>query len=119
MVEKLKDFDWQRYQLKDSVDTVILDVEGESLELRIKKLGYVRKNKLVSECYVYGQGTVGFDHDKYGREALKAVIVEAPWGKTNEMFLISLDDSPLTAALETLIPPAFTAGNSLDEVKKD
>jgi hypothetical protein len=54
---------------------------------------------------VYGQGTVGFDHDKYGREALKAVIVEAPWGKTDDMFLAKVDLT-LGAALEQIVPSA-------------
>ena len=114
-----KEFDWRKYQLTDAVEPVTLDVEGEELKISIKKLGYVRKNKLISDCYVYGQGTVGFDHEKYNREALKMIVVDAPWGPTNDIFLMSLDDSPLTEALSTVVPDAFTVGNKLEDVKKD
>jgi len=119
MAEVKKDFDWKKYQLKDTVERVTIDVAGEELELGIKKLGHVRKQKLISDCYVYGQGTIGFDHEKYGREALKMVIMDAPWGPTNDIFLMSLDDSPLTEALQTVIPDPFVVGNKLEELKKD
>tara|TARA_R110000824_G_scaffold89178_2_gene218853 strand:- start:4527 stop:4889 length:363 start_codon:yes stop_codon:yes gene_type:complete len=120
MVEqKKKVFDYREYQLKDTVEKVKLDVDGAELEIGVKKLGHVRKQKLISDCYVYGTGTVGFDHEKYGREAMKMIIVDAPWGPTNDMFLMSLDDSPLTEALATIVPDPFSVGNKLEDLKKD
>lgn len=114
-----QEFDWRQYQLKDEVEKTTLEVEGKKLVLGTKRLGHVRKQKLISDCYVYGTGTVGFDHERYQREALKMIIKDAPWGPTNDMFLMTLDDSPLTDALATLVPDAFQVGNKLEEVKKD
>ena len=47
-----------------------------------------------------------FDGDMYVREALKEMIVEAPWGKTTEGFLMSID-ARLGTALENTVPDAF------------
>ena len=42
------------------------------------------------------------------RECLREMIIDAPWGKTNELFLISIDER-LGNVLETLVPSAFGA----------
>ena len=52
------------------------------------------------------------------------MITEAPWGRTTEAFLLSIDDR-LGGALETLVPKAFNDADSddsvseIDEVKKE
>ena len=48
------------------------------------------------------------------------MIVEAPWGATNEAFLVTIDER-LGRALESLVPTAFGAdegGPTPDEIKK-
>jgi len=112
-------FDWTKYQIKSDVREVSVKVgdDEDELTLGIKELGYVQKNKLVSSCYTYNGGTVGFDMDTYMRETLKAMIVEAPWGATNDMFLMSIDQH-LGKALEEIIPAAFEAGTAVP-LKKD
>ena len=40
------------------------------------------------------------------RESLKEMIIDAPWGKTTEGFLMSID-SRLGLALENAVPNAF------------
>ena len=119
MAEQKKEFNWQKYQLQDSVKQVTLTVEGEELIVGVKPFGYMRKQKLISDCYMYETGTVGFDHAKYTKEALKAIIAEAPWGNTNDMFLISLGDNALSEALATLVPDAFSVGTATEDIKKD
>ena len=114
-----KEFNWQKYQLQDTIKKVSLTVEGEELEVGVKPFGYMRKQKLISDCYVYDTGTIGFDHAKYTREALKAIIAEAPWGSTNDIFLVSLGDNALSQALATLVPDAFVVGAQTEELKKD
>ena len=112
-------FDWTKYQIKIEVRQVTIKVgaDEDELTLGVKDLGYVAKNKLVSSCYTYAGGTVGFDMDTYMRETLKVMIVEAPWGSTNDMFLMSIDQQ-LGKALEELIPSAFEAGDNAP-LKKD
>ena len=63
-------------------------------------------------------GTV-FDGDAYVRECLKEIIVEAPWGRTTESFLISIDHR-LGGLLETLVPKAFDEedGVDIEKIKK-
>ena len=112
-------FDWTKYQIKTDVRQITIKVgdDEDELTLGIKDLGYVAKNKLVSSCYTYVGGTVGFDMDTYMRETLKTMIIEAPWGATNDMFLMSIDQH-LGKALEEIIPSAFEAGDSTP-LKKD
>ncbi len=45
----------------------------------------------------------GFDGDAYVKSYLKEFIIEAPWGKTTEAFLTTID-SRLGKALESLVP---------------
>tara|TARA_Y100000310_G_C20363152_1_gene659945 strand:+ start:109 stop:492 length:384 start_codon:yes stop_codon:yes gene_type:complete len=113
-------FNWTKYQVKTDVREVTLKVgeDQDELTLGIKDLGYVQKNKLVSSCYTYTSGTVGFDMDTYMRETLKAMIVDAPWGATNDMFLLSINQE-LGKALEDLIPSAFDSDTTSAPLKKD
>ena len=48
------------------------------------------------------------------------MIVEAPWGRTTEAFLITIDDR-LGSALESIVPKAFTGDSvvDVDTVKKE
>ena len=48
------------------------------------------------------------------------MIIEAPWGRTTEAFLISIDER-LGTALESLVPKAFGANDltSPDTIKKE
>ena len=47
------------------------------------------------------------------------MIIDAPWGKTTESFLISIDHR-LGRALEQLVPEAFEQGGlDPDAVKKE
>jgi hypothetical protein len=114
------EFDWTKYQIKTDIRQVTIKVgdDQDELTLGVKDLGYVQKNKLVSSCYTYAGGTVGFDMDTYMRETLKAMIVEAPWGATNDMFLMSINQH-LGKALEELIPSAFEADSVDKTLKKD
>ena len=59
-----------------------------------------------------------FDGDAYVRLALQEMIVAAPWGKTSELFLISIDDR-LGSVLEKLVPQAFGSevGAEVDNLK--
>ena len=54
------------------------------------------------------------------RECLKEMIIEAPWGKTTEAFLLSIDER-LGGALEKLVPQAFSAEGDIspDDIKKE
>ena len=55
---------------------------------------------------IEGTGDTSFSGDEYVRACLKEMIIEAPWGKTTEAFLISIDER-LGKALEELVPQAF------------
>jgi hypothetical protein len=69
---------------------------------------------------IKGNSESTFDGALYVREVLKLIIIEAPWGKTNDLFLTSIDIR-LGQALETLV--ATMSGDSeelsLDETKKE
>ena len=68
---------------------------------------------------IKGNAESSFDGALYVREVLKQIIVEAPWGKTTDLFLTSINNE-LGQALETLV--ASMSGDSeelsLEETKK-
>ena len=75
----------------------------------------------MSKCLAWDNaGNTNFDGDSYIRQCLKEMIVEAPWGKTTEAFLIRIN-SELGTALESLVPNAFESIDPkvVDDLKKE
>lgn len=116
-----KQFDVSKYQITpDAVtQTVVVPETGDEFEVKVKQLAWTRRNQLVSKCLEWGKnGESSFNGDLYIRECLKEMIVEAPWGRTTEAFLISIDER-LGTALENLVPTAFTGdAQATQNIKK-
>ena len=99
------------------------EVQRDIITLKVKRLPWSRRNQIVTRSMSWTENAqTNFDGDFYVRECLKEIIVEAPWGKTNDIFLIRVGDV-LGEALETLVPKAFDRGNSnvqtVDDAKKE
>ena len=64
-------------------------------------------------------GETKFEGSKYVKEVLKEIVTDAPWGKTTDAFLMSIN-SELGQALEAIVPKAFMGDElDMDSVKKD
>tara|TARA_Y100000310_G_scaffold268861_1_gene281738 strand:+ start:4127 stop:4558 length:432 start_codon:yes stop_codon:yes gene_type:complete len=99
------------------------NVKRDVITLKVKHLPWSRRNQIMTKSVSWTEnGQTNFDGDFYVRECLKEMIVEAPWGKTNDIFLIRVGDV-LGNALETLVPKAFDRGDSnvqtVDDIKKE
>jgi|TARA_R110000824_G_scaffold396046_2_gene597262 hypothetical protein len=115
-----KSFDLSKYQVSDGTITKVIEVGEDSFEVRVKELSWFQRNTLMSKCMqIKGNAESSFDGALYVREVLKQIIVEAPWGKTTDLFLTSINNE-LGQALETLV--ASMSGDSeelsLEETKK-
>jgi hypothetical protein len=116
-----KEFDVKQYMVTNVIETKTITIDGASFEVRIKPLSWSRKNQLVAQSMKFGgeKGGMSFDADGYVKESLKAIIVDAPWGKTTDTFLISINER-LGRVLETLVPRAFEdTDEEDDELKKE
>jgi hypothetical protein len=118
-------FDFRKYTLSRDVEKKILTIpdSDETFEVSVRPMSWAKKNQIISASLTFGaEGTSGFDGDSYVRNCLKEVLVEAPWGRTTEAFLLTIDDR-LGSALEALVPKAFgnDDANSVDieNVKKE
>jgi hypothetical protein len=115
-----KSFNLSKYQISDKSVTRVIDLGDDSFEVRVKELSWFQRNTLMSRCMqIKGNSESTFDGALFVREVLKEIIVEAPWGKTTDLFLTSID-SRLGQALETLVS-SMSGGSeelSLDETKK-
>jgi len=122
--EKAVSFDVNKYTVSQNlkIEKVTIEETGDSFEVSIKPLTWAKRNQLISRHLSWeNSGNTAFNGDGYVRDCLKEMIVDAPWGKTTETFLISIDER-LGAALETLVPKAFGADNTLpdpDQIKKE
>jgi len=126
--KKSQAFDFNNYVIGRETETKTLSIPdtGESFEVSIKPLSWAKRNQFISRNLQLGtDGTSGFNADGYVRDCLKEMITEAPWGRTTEAFLLSIDDR-LGGALETLVPKAFdaesensTSVDEIDEIKKE
>ena len=87
------------------------ETSGDFIELTIKDLSWNRRNQIMSNALNWDtDGNTGFQANIYTQECLKEVIVEAPWGKTTDLFLIQVGDQ-LGLALDSLVPKPFTQLN--------
>ena len=118
---KVKTFDYSKYQIDNAVEERTLTIEetNDTFKVKIKPLSWSRRNQIMSKCITWTQnGQTGFDRDAFVRGCLREMIVEAPWGRTTETFLISID-ARLGAALEKLVPNMNDSEGSSEETKKD
>lgn len=123
MAQKSKAFDYNRYQISPSNEKKIVKIAetGDEFEVTVKKLSWNKRNQIVSNCLVIAQnGAQSFNGERYMKDMLKEIIIDAPWGATTEAFLVSIDER-LGQALESLVPTAFggEGGNSPEEIKKE
>ena len=119
---KAKNFDVSKYQISPTTQKrkVVIEETGDEFDVSIKPLSWAKRNQIVSNCLQIGtNGSQSFNGDLYIKECLKEMIVEAPWGRTSEVFLSSID-SRLGAALEDLVPSATKSSNAAEdnEIKK-
>ena len=112
-------FDVSKYMVSNQVEEKEVKLSNDKFTVKVKDLSWSRKNQLIAKAMAFGGQTEGmsFDADYYVKECLKAMIVEAPWGKTTDVFLIGINDE-LGKALETIVPRAFgdsdEAGDEVD-----
>ena len=116
-------FDVDKYRVGSSnkVETVTIEETGDTFEVTVKPLSWAKRNQLISEHMSWdSNGNTSFQASEYVRACLREMIIEAPWGKTTEAFLISIDHR-LGTAVESLVPLVFgtEGGVDLDETKKE
>ena len=124
---EVKGFDYNKYIVSKTPDMVKVEIPGteESFEVSLKPLSWSKRNQIISKNLNWDStGNTSFNADGYVRDCLKEMVVEAPWGRTTETFLLSIDER-LGAALENLVPKAFGTsdddkiGMDSDAVKKE
>ena len=122
---KEKVFDFNKYIISQEpeVKTIMVPGTDDSFEVSVKPLSWSKRNQIISKNLNWdGSGNTSFSADGYVRDCLKEMITNAPWGRTTEVFLLSVDDK-LGAALETIVPKAFGADSDeaqdADVIKKE
>jgi len=120
---KTKAFDFTNYQISAAPQkkTVVIADTKDEFEVTVKELSWSRRNQILAESIKWNsEGNTAFNSDMYVRSCLKEILIDAPWGRTTEAFLISID-SRLGSALEVLVPKAFgdDSDSSVDDVKKE
>ena len=119
MTTKSNNFDLNKYKIKQENQTYTVKLQDSEFDIVIKPMTWQGKNELVAKCMTFDeQGNSNFDSGIYIKEVLKEIIVEAPWGKTTDEFLISINQE-LGSALEKLVPSAFDSNFAeVDVIKK-
>ena len=118
-------FDISKYTIGNEPKkvTIKIDETEDEFEVTIKPLSWAKRNQILSKSLTWDStGNTSFDGDTYVRSCLREMLVDAPWGRTTETFLISID-TRLGAALEALVPQAFSGEDSEtltpDKIKKE
>jgi len=120
---KTTSFDVSKYTVSSDArkETIKIEGTGDVFEVSVKPLTWAKRNQLISRHLNWdASGATSFDGDSYVRDCLKDMILEAPWGRTTETFLLGIDER-LGTALEGLVPKAFGADSVIqpDTIKKE
>ena len=121
--EEVKIFDVTNYTVgtNSKREKIVIEETGDEFEISVKPLSWAKRNQLISDHMNWdANGNTSFNASNYMRACLREMIVDAPWGKTTEGFLISIDER-LGSALEKIVPQAFgTEGVvDIDATKKE
>ena len=114
-----KEFDFNKYRIANKTEIRTVELDGAEFNVTIRPISWSKRNQILSKSMAWDtDGGARFDGDAYVRECLKEMIVNAPWGKTSELFLISIDDK-LGSTLEKLVPQAFGSdvGGEVENLK--
>lgn len=99
--------EWEIMLKDEGPKEVILEIRGVKIPIKVRDLSWTEKNQILSKSFTYqNDGSISFDFDKYNKLVLSKIIIEAPWGKTDMVFLTSLPRAS-GEALEKLVPKAF------------
>jgi len=83
--------------------------KGQEAIVKYRGLPWSKKNQIISKCTSYNSdGELHFNLDMYNKECLMYMIVSAPWGKTDQTFLTSIDDE-LGMQLQKVCPKYLEA----------
>ena len=81
-----------------------ISFEDATVTLKIKQITWSKKNQILSKCFSYQtDGSIQFNFDRYMKDCLCEMIIEAPWGETNHLFLSRIKPE-FGAQLEKLVP---------------
>ena len=121
--EEVKIFDVTNYTVgtNSKREKIVIEETGDEFEISVKPLSWAKRNQLISDHMNWdANGNTSFNSSNYMRACLREMIVDAPWGKTTEGFLISIDER-LGSALEKIVPQAFgtEGGVDIDATKKE
>ena len=86
-------FDLDKYTIDNTPieQTITIEETGDSFQITYKILSWAQRNKVIAKSLTWDDsGGTGFNADAYVRECLREMLVDAPWGKTTESFLISI-----------------------------
>lgn len=95
-IEEVEDtqpiFNVDKYRISSSPEKRTLTIDGTSFDVTIKPLSWSMRNQILSRSLKWdNSGNTNFDGDAYVRECLKEMLIDAPWGRTTETFLVSID----------------------------
>ena len=121
VVAAAKPFDVSKYQTKGATTEMEITINEDKFTITTRQLPWFEKSDITTKCMSFNAktGEPELNSGLYLREVLKKIIVDAPWfvnGVTSitDEFLNSIDGA-LGAALEQLVPSAFT--NEMTEVE--
>jgi hypothetical protein len=95
---------------QDNVTEVALNYEGVNINLKIRELSWSERTKILNDSFKYEDKGMTFNFEYYMKTTLSKIIVEAPWGETNNIFFSRIT-SKFGSMLETLVPKAFSEGD--------
>ena len=97
------------------------DAVLETVDITVIPLSWARFHQIRSNSAIFDQktGQSHFDLHTFYTQCLKEIIVDAPWGETNDIILLQVTQE-LGYQLEQLIPSidGSTEDLSIDEIKK-
>ena len=89
-------------------------VDGEEIPIKVRDITWMRKQKILNDNFTFGKdGEMKFNMAGYKRAMLLEMIADAPWGKTDAVFLEQIN-SEVGDQLDKIVPEAFSKETTTD-----
>ena len=99
--------DWEVVFQDSELKPLSLDYRGVKIPIKVRDLSWSERNKILGKCFIYQQdGNISFDFDRYMKDMLAKMVIEAPWGETNDTFFTQISRE-FGSMLEKIVPKAF------------
>jgi len=99
-----------QWRISHEPEEKTIHYQGKDFTIQVRPMTWSKRNQIVSQCLTYTErGEAQFNLDRYYKESIMYMIPQGPWGKTDAIFLTSINEE-LGRILQSFVSNPFDSG---------